>query len=242
MNAPNSRDIMDRRIGPQSGNHSGRRSSSNPRALTRGGASVLVLIMLSTPTAAWGSSFSTSTLGVSHSRRVATVDSLDSEDSAATSVTGWSRQSPPLSPPARNGHSMVYERILNRYVLFGGAHDGRPLGDTWAYDPTTRSWSNMTPPLSPTPRVGHAMTYDLKSARVVMYGGGLRVGSSDETWLYDLRNNTWENPKPSQSPGKMWLLKCVTDFGTTDYPRFPYGSHGRDTGGIGHASETELDA
>ena len=44
--------------------------------------------------------------------------------------------------------------------------------------------------VAPSARSRHAMAY-LGGDQVLLFGGELPSGSSDETWVYDLSDNTW---------------------------------------------------
>src|SRR5436853_944624 len=106
---------------------------------------------------------------------------------------------PALRPAGRYQSAMAYDSQFDRVVLFGGYGAGGNLGsyndDTWLFDPGTNLWANMSPANHPSARYGHAMVYDASASRFVLFGGtGPLVGGnglSDETWIYDLANNTW---------------------------------------------------
>ena len=87
-----------------------------------------------------------------------------------------------VRPSARNNHAMAYDADLDRAVLFGGETDSQ-MGDsdTWLYDFDLDLWTNATPTTSPSARFWHAMAYDARSARVVLFGGS---SGDDETWAY----------------------------------------------------------
>ncbi len=122
-------------------------------------------------------------------------------------TNAWTLMSPSTSPPARMYHSMTYDAESDRIILFGGGLSQQLGGaytqrfaDTWAYDFESDTWTEMTPETSPSPRVYTDMTYDDKCDRVVLFGGGTQSfregdpdqGHGNETWLYDLNSNTWE--------------------------------------------------
>ncbi len=73
-----------------------------------------------------------------------------SSGQAASNV--WTNLSPRGTlPSVRAGHLMVYDSATRRVIMFGGfdesASDGYlPLNDTWAYDPSANTWTNLTPP------------------------------------------------------------------------------------------------
>ena len=71
-------------------------------------------------------------------------------------------------PPARQGHSMVYDNELGRLILFAGVgwHDTGFFNDLWAYDPIGNRWLDQDPSGDP------------------------------RTWDWDETNSTWFNPYP----------------------------------------------
>jgi len=113
----------------------------------------------------------------------------------------WKNMSPPLAPPARSGHALVYDSQSDRSILFGGA-DGGYLSDTWEYDYNLNIWTQMKPSIFPSERCRHDMIYDSKSDRLVLFGG-FSPGNPDElndTWTYDFNNDTWTEMLPTIRP------------------------------------------
>ncbi|MFC2052593.1 kelch repeat-containing protein, partial [Chloroflexota bacterium] len=72
----------------------------------------------------------------------------------------WTEVTPTSSPPARYAHTMAYDSSRNRIVLFGGDKGGPDLGDTWEYDGTNQTWTEVTPTSSPSARSSHAIVFD----------------------------------------------------------------------------------
>ena len=64
----------------------------------------------------------------------------------------------------------------------------------------SNNWTNTNPSLRPSGRYGHMMAYDSKSDRVIFFGGYNLSGTNDDTWAYDLTNNTWKEMKPNVRP------------------------------------------
>jgi len=102
----------------------------------------------------------------------------------------WIEYHPTTAPPALTGHAMVYDEARQQVVLFGGttsiAHDGAPSGlsnSTWVWDGNV--WRlRAAVEVWPSARWLHAMAYDPRRARVVLFGGQV----SQAVWLAD----TWE--------------------------------------------------
>lgn len=107
------------------------------------------------------------------------------------------------TPPGRMSHSMVFEELYGRVILYGGtlitADDFVEFGDLWAYDSFFDSWielpsSGQVPPA----RDGHAMVYDSGEARLIVFGGISEESSYlNDTWAYDLSDEAWIELMPS---------------------------------------------
>jgi N-acetylneuraminic acid mutarotase len=116
-------------------------------------------------------------------------------------VSTWSELHPAGDLPAvRQGHALVYDPGSGRVILFGGWDDdsGQMLNDTWAYDPTANSWTELRPAGDhPGARWGHAMVYDPDSGRLILFGGWDHTAELDDTWSYDPAANTWTALEPA---------------------------------------------
>jgi hypothetical protein len=161
----------------------------------------------------------------------------------AAERNNWTRvASGTASPPGRIDAAVVYATNVHQVVLFGGlglsARGSCPRNDTWIFDPAQRTWTNATPPNSPSPRRAQAMAYDNKTHRIVLFGGlqsrcsggipdstGPRLA---DTWLYDPLANTWTNvtypggPLPRSGAGLAFVpeLSSSVLFGGRSDPRY----------------------
>ncbi len=111
----------------------------------------------------------------------------------------WREASPVTSPRPRGYTAMAYDRARERIVLFGGwPPNGPPFADTWEWDGDT--WTDVTPGAGgPSARFRHAMTYDARRRRVVLYGGEDATGKAlGDTWEWD--GVAWTNATPAVSP------------------------------------------
>ncbi|MCC7294075.1 MAG: hypothetical protein IT449_18595 [Phycisphaerales bacterium] len=114
--------------------------------------------------------------------------------------TDWSqRRREAVIPPARADHAMAYDSARGVTVMFGGGADcggtcnlaNYPvyLGDTWEWDGQTWLLRNDGTD-GPSPRAGHAMTYDSARGVVVLFGGsGANYSFKGDTWEWD--GATW---------------------------------------------------
>ncbi len=103
------------------------------------------------------------------------------------------------SPPSRLGHSMVYDPVAHRSIMFGGStRASAALGDIWAYDAGTNSWTDLRPEGKvPAARTGHSAAYDQVTHRLMVFGGVSDTGAFlNETWAYDPATNAWTELHP----------------------------------------------
>ena len=137
---------------------------------------------------------------------------------AHSSVDGdWTEAAPPISPSGRGYTAMAYDRESDVVILFGG-YEGiggwSTEADTWAYNADSDTWTNMVPSSAPPGLGGHAMTYDSKNDKVILFAGA-NSGNMDtdppETWAYDHNSNTWINRAPTISPPPRSGHKLVYD-------------------------------
>jgi hypothetical protein len=125
----------------------------------------------------------------------------------------WTQMTPATAPSARYHHAMAYDAESDRVILFGGYGGSSSLGDTWAYDYNTNTWTQMSPPTAPSARYRHAMAYDARSDRVVLFGGfgGSYLG---DTWAYDYNTNTWTLMNPGTAPSTRCEHAMAYDAGS----------------------------
>lgn len=87
----------------------------------------------------------------------------------------WSRVMPAgPGPQARAGHSLVFDSVARRLVLFGGSDaSGQALADTWALSVDGEpSWTPVALGLSaPSARYDHGAVYDQNRQRMLVLGG-----------------------------------------------------------------------
>jgi N-acetylneuraminic acid mutarotase len=101
-------------------------------------------------------------------------------------------------PSGRDGHSLIYDPVGKRIILFGGSDtNARPLGDTWAYDPKANTWTELEPTgPAPSARAWHSMVYDPGTQRAFLFGGTAEEKRLKDTWAYDPKANAWVELEP----------------------------------------------
>jgi N-acetylneuraminic acid mutarotase len=107
----------------------------------------------------------------------------------------WSDISPPADtrPLKRCLHEAVWDPQGQRMLLFGGCASGFgpcPLGDLWAFDPATRTWTDLTPPASPAARSNPALVRDESGGAIWLVDGLTAAGYAADLWALDLGGAT----------------------------------------------------
>ena len=85
--------------------------------------------------------------------------SLLSHGLANTLPFNWTDLNSLTPPSPREFSSQAFDPCSGQIVLFGGLNNGISLGDTWVFDSASNSWTELTPPNSPSAR--EAASYDL---------------------------------------------------------------------------------
>lgn len=129
--------------------------------------------------------------------------------------TTWTQVFPPISPPARrwDTQGMAYHAPSGKIVLFGGvASTGVPFGDTWVWDGTSQTWTQMYPAASPAPRRA-PLAYDHGTGTVVLFGGEGGYGGPlfGDTWVWNGTN--WQQLAPANSPPPRSMASMAYDAG-----------------------------
>jgi N-acetylneuraminic acid mutarotase len=100
-------------------------------------------------------------------------------------------------PAARSGHSMVYDSLGSKVVLFGGESSRTWHNDTWVYDPASNIWTTLNPAGDvPSARSWMGMVHDRDIGRAILFGGWNAVSCVNDTWSYDLASDAWTNLNP----------------------------------------------
>lgn len=116
----------------------------------------------------------------------------DRDETWAYDGSSWIKLSPALSPPARTGHTTVFESQTGLTYLFGGnAQLGAVyFNDLWAFDGTSTTWSELSTNGTPPPRTQHGLAAG--NGELLLFGGrGPDGGALGDTWLYDLTTSRW---------------------------------------------------
>ena len=114
-------------------------------------------------------------------------------DVIGSGTPAWSQLTTTIAPPARGGHSAVFDSTNNRMIVFGGVGTENYVGkDVWilvnpgAASPTWAEYSTGAP--QPPARGNHAAVYTgTGKNRMIVFGGATGGGTfTNDTWV--LRN------------------------------------------------------
>jgi hypothetical protein len=133
----------------------------------------------------------------------------------------WINKSPENEPLPRWGHSLTTIWGTDKVLLFSGAYGfsgNQRINDTWLYNSSNNSWTEMKPNTSPSSRYGHTHASIWGNDQIVIYNGGY---GKIETWIYDLSDNNWTENSPVSAPTtragesmtSVWGTKKVVLFG-----------------------------
>lgn len=131
-----------------------------------------------------------------------------------------------IVPPARRDAVLVYDPWREQLILFGGRDGTNALNDTWAFDLTTSTWTEIVPPGAQRPSPRHSMVagIDTENDRMVIVAGTGEVSSGlNEVWTLDLTTHTWQ---PHAVSGATPAERFGAAGGIADYGQTLLLSHG----------------
>lgn len=144
---------------------------------------------------------------------------LDDTWSLDLKTARWTAIPGDVKPPARYGHSAIYDPLRHRMVIFAGQKTGGFFNDVWALDLNQNRWSELQPkaaagsvPAVPKIRYGSTAIYDPQRDRMVTFAGFTDVGRFNDTWAFDLKQEQWTDLSPGGTrPVKRCLLTSAYD-------------------------------
>ena len=106
-------------------------------------------------------------------------------------------------PTGRYGHTMVYDPLRDRMLVYGGAPSSYSPEGVWALSLAgTPTWTELTPSgTPPPPRSGHVAVYDPVEDRMLLFGGAVGNTFTNDVWALSLSGTpTWTRLTPSGDP------------------------------------------
>ncbi|MCA9257158.1 MAG: hypothetical protein KDA33_16035, partial [Phycisphaerales bacterium] len=112
----------------------------------------------------------------------------------------WTISVHPVLPPLV-AHTMAYDSLRERVVLFGGLGPNGYSNETYEWDGATWTLAHAGGPTAPSPRADAAMAFDSIRGVTVLVGGADAFGVNDETWEWNGATWTLVASGPGASPG-----------------------------------------
>ncbi len=125
----------------------------------------------------------------------------------------WTNMQPFKHPTDRNFVGMVYDSKADRVVLWGDWstrwYNEALDNAVWTYDYNTNTWQKFDHRKTEAPwiRDYNMLAYDEVADKIITYGG--YWFGNDETWVYDLNTDTWEQMLPATNPGPLSTYSMV---------------------------------
>jgi N-acetylneuraminic acid mutarotase len=125
------------------------------------------------------------------------------------------------NPSPRYAPRMAFDESSGIGILFGGRGlDDKATGlihgsdETWAW--VRNQWVQQFPAVNPPARSDHAMVYDSKRDRIIMFGGRKeatvvrqKVGVHGDTWAW--HNSEWQDLAPAHAPSARYFPGMAYD-------------------------------
>ncbi|MEM8908341.1 MAG: kelch repeat-containing protein [Bacteroidota bacterium] len=114
------------------------------------------------------------------------------------------------APVVRHTQNAVFDESQNQMLLFSGQGNGL-YNDIWSFDFNTLTWTERSPnvngPGLPQKRYGTVSVFDPTGQRLVTFGGFGSGGTArqDDTWAFDVNDNTWTELQTAVHP----LKRCL---------------------------------
>ena len=114
----------------------------------------------------------------------------------------WTNLHPTNSPPWRSSHSMVYDALRHKVLLFGGNDFIKAYNDLWEYDYSQNTWTKRSTTAPPEARQMHGMVYIPGRDAVIIFGGRRSDGGASfaDTWEFNCKTSTWKKLNPTTTP------------------------------------------
>lgn len=127
------------------------------------------------------------------------------------STSTWTKIIPAISPPARYGHTMAYDSVNSRTIIFGG-YDGAGtyLNDTWALS-SSNVWTQLTITTPPPARWFHAMCVTT-NGNILLFGGASSSALLQDTWLFTVSTSQWAQVATTGPAARVYPVLCYDTY------------------------------
>jgi hypothetical protein len=101
------------------------------------------------------------------------------------------------------GSAMVWDSARKVFVLHSGRNrNWDPLAETWEWAPGAVEWSRVVgnKEKNPGARITHAMVWDSKRERMLLFGGNWLEDYLNDTWAFDSKTLVWVQLQTTGNP------------------------------------------
>jgi hypothetical protein len=119
-----------------------------------------------------------------------------------------------IPPPALWLHTMIYDPLRDRLLVFGGVSYRGPSSEVWQLNLSAGPhWQPLTVGgAGPAPRSRHTAVYDRLRDRVIVFGGYDGAEYKNDVWALDLDGPpTWSRLEPAAGPSPRGWHAAVFD-------------------------------
>ena len=164
--------------------------------------------------------------------------STDPTPAPSAAALEW-RQLEATGPRPREDHTWTADADGTTAYLFGGRDGTFVMGDLWAYDLATDSWSAIEAPEGPASRFGHEAAW-VDGIGLVVFAGQSGPTFFNDLWALDPATTTWRQlPAGGDVPvgrygtcaaigpdGRLWISHGFTSDGTrfADTKAYDFGT------------------
>jgi hypothetical protein len=126
----------------------------------------------------------------------------------------WKNMEPSHAPSPRAATTMVYDRVNEQMILFGGFGLGHSVvsNETWTYSYERNEWSRIETEFAPSERASYGMALDTQRQELVLFGGFTEMGYFNDLWVYNIVKQEWQILEVSgESPAPRGAMSFVYD-------------------------------
>lgn len=112
----------------------------------------------------------------------------------------WREFAADPQPNLRYGTAAVFDPVAGQLVNFAGFTNAGRFDDTWAFDPVTSTWADLSNDTRPSARCLHTASYDPLGHRMLVFGGQSGGSALGDLWALDLATRAWSELTPTAGP------------------------------------------
>jgi len=121
------------------------------------------------------------------------------------SENNWTFYKTEIAPDVYTGSAMAEIYNTDRVLLFSGDTGVGLLNETWVFDLTTTTWTQLDTVTSPPTRSHFRMIYDSYNDKSMFFGGDQDdFNAQSDTWIFDYERKTWSELNCTVHPSKRW--------------------------------------